>query len=160
MTKRAAAELQSFEYSEWDINCRTQRIHMIVIYMSPYSEAHPVTTRVFLEEFSEFLGPAVFCTNHLVIVGGLSIHIDITDDADAIGLRDLLESTGLEQHVAVPTHTSGHTVDLIITRKSDVLEISTPWRDYLFSYHVPVHCKLEIDKSPQRNLRSCSGSSR
>ena len=40
VSKSAAAELQSFEYSEWDINCRTQRIHLNVFYRSPYSYIH------------------------------------------------------------------------------------------------------------------------
>ena len=67
-------------------------------------------------------------------------------DADAIRLRGLLESTGLKQHVTVPTHISGHTLDLVITRFSDHLSISTPWTDYLFSDHIPVYSKLQVYK--------------
>ena len=85
-----------------------------------------------------------------MIEGDLNIHVDIADDADAIRLRGLLESTGLEQHVTVPTHTSGHTLDLIITKQSDAFEIPTPWTDYLFSDHFRVHCKLKIDKPPPK----------
>ena len=127
----------------------TVELNEFVIYRSPYSEDHPVTTRVFLEEFSEFLESAVFCTNHLVIEGDPNIHVDIAEDADAIRLRDLLESTGLEQHVTVSTHTGRHTLDLIITRQSVAFEIPTPLTD-LFSDHFPVHCKLKIDKAPPK----------
>ena len=97
--------LLSFNHLNTLNGTSTVELNEFVIYRSPYSEAHPVTTRVFLEEFSEFLESAVFCTNHLVIAGDLNIHVDIAEDADAIRLRDLLESTGLEQHVTVPTHT-------------------------------------------------------
>ena len=101
---------------------------------------------VFLEEFSTFLESAVFCTNHLLITGDFNIHMDVADDPDATRMRGLLESTGLKQHVNIPTHLSGHTLDLVITRLSDHLGISTLWADYLFSYHMPVYCKLQVPK--------------
>ena len=41
---------------------------------------------------------------------------------------------GLQQHVDVPTHKSGHTLDLIITRRADSL-LTDPMADYLFSDH-------------------------
>ena len=59
--KGATAELRSFEYSEWDTKSETDRIHLIIIYRTPYSDAHPVTTSVSFEEFSAFLESAVFC---------------------------------------------------------------------------------------------------
>ena len=39
-----------------------------------------------------------------------------------IWFLDLLESMGLQQHVDVPTHKSGHTLDLIITTRGLVLK--------------------------------------
>ena len=60
--KGATAELRSFEYSTWNIKSETDRIHLIIIYRIPYSDAHPVTTSVFFEEFSAFLESAVFCS--------------------------------------------------------------------------------------------------
>ena len=146
VTKGDAAELRSFEYSEWHIKSETNRIHLIIIYRTPYSEAHPVTTHTFFDEFSVFLESAVLCSSHLLITGDFNIHIDVAGDADAIRLRRLLESTGLKQHVTVPTHISGHTLDLVITRFSDHLGISTPWTDYLFSDHMPVYSKLQVYK--------------
>jgi len=81
-----------------------------------------------------------------VITGDFNIHMHIVDDANAIKLRGLLESTGLKQHVALSTHISKHTLDLIITRLSDKLAVSTPWTDYLFSHHMPVPCKFKLNK--------------
>jgi hypothetical protein len=151
--KGDAAELRSFEYSEWDILSGTQRIHLVIVYRTPYSAAHPVTTGVFLEEFSEFLESVVFCANHLLITGDFNIHMDVAGDADAIKLCELLESVGLQQHVTVPTHISKHTLDLIITRQSDPFGISVPWTDYLFSDHMPVHCQLTISKPSLRKTQ-------
>ena len=105
MKKSDAGELRSFEYSEWDVLAGIQRIHLVIIYRIPYSVAHPVTTSVFLEEFSKFLESTVFCANHLLITGDFNIHMDVADDADV----------------------NKHTLDLIITRQSDQLGISKPW---------------------------------
>ena len=104
VTKIAAAEFQPFEYSEWNIKSESKQIHLIIIYRPPYSAVHPVTTSVFLEEFLEFLESTVFTARHLLITRDFNIHIDVTDDPDALRLHDLLENTGLEQHVTVPTH--------------------------------------------------------
>ena len=49
--------------------------------------------------------------------------MDVEADADAVRLRELLESTGLKQHVTAPTHISEHTLDLVIARLSDQLDI-------------------------------------
>ena len=151
--KSDAGELRSFEYSEWDVLAGTQRIHLVIIYRIPYSVAHPVTTSVFLEEFSKFLESTVFCANHLLITGDFNIHMDVADDTDAVRLHELLESVGLQQHVTVPTHVSEHTLDLIITRQSDLLGISKPWAGYLFSDHMPVHCQFTISKPSLRKTQ-------
>ena len=39
---------------------------------------------------------------------------------------DLLVSMGLKQHVNVPTHVSGHTLDLMITREHDLVISCVP----------------------------------
>ena len=66
-----------------------------------------------------------FCPRHLLITGDFNIQMDVEADTGAVRLRELLESTGLKQHVTAPTHISGHTLDLIITRLSDQLDISS-----------------------------------
>ena len=67
---------------------------------------------------------------------------------------DLLESMGLQQHVDVPTHKSGHTLDLIITRRADSL-LTDPMADYLFSDHFLVISDLitESVKKPSVTVK-------
>ena len=57
----------------------------------------------------------------LLIEGDFNIHVDIPGNEDCVCLKEVLESMGLQQHVHVnePTHKSGHTLDLIITRRWD-----------------------------------------
>ena len=68
--------------------------------------------------------------------------MDEEADTDAVRLREILESTGLKQHVTAPTHIIGHALDLIVTRLSDQLDICSPWTVYLFSDHMLVYSKL------------------
>ena len=161
--QHAAGKFQSFKYSEWKITSGTHRIHLIIVYRPPYSEVHSITTSVFLIEFADYLESTVLCTDQLLITSDLNLHVEVIDDSDACRFHELLESTGLDQHVRVPTHISGHTLDLIITRNSDQLIISFPCANYVFSDHMPVHCNVQIEqrtlKKTQisyRNLKSIS----
>lgn len=144
--KVEATELRSFEFSEWIIKFGSQQTRLFIIYRPPYSEAHPVTTSVFLTEFADLLESITLSMEPLLITGDFNIHVNYIDDPDAIRLLALLESTGLEQHVNVPTHISGNTLDLIMTRQSDSFIHTVPWADSLFSDHMPVFCSLALDK--------------
>ena len=79
------------------------------------SSAHPVSTNVFLAEFSEYLESIILSTEKLLIAAVFNIHIDLLHDPDGGKLRDLFESVGLTQHVNSSTHVQGHTLDLIVT---------------------------------------------
>ena len=55
-------------------------------------------------------------------------------------------SMGLKQHVNVPTHVSGHTLDLMITREHDPVISSVPVADRYLSDHASVLCSLNNAK--------------
>ena len=74
----------------------------------------------------------------LLIFGDFNIHVDDPRDTDCVRFLGLLESMGLQQDVDVPTHKSGHTLDLIITRCGDSLLSTNPIADCLFSDHFTV----------------------
>jgi hypothetical protein len=50
--------------------------------------------------------------------------------------------------LSCPTHSSGNTLDLIITGKTDNLVSSVPRTGCLFSDHMPVFCELDMGKVP------------
>ena len=118
------------------------------MYRPPYSDAHPVTTSVFFSEFTNLLESITLSNDPLLITGDFNIHVDCTDNLDSIKFLDLLESTGLKQHVRGATHCSGHTLDLIITRQTDNIITSIPRVDHLFSDHNAVLCILESNAVP------------
>ena len=63
-------------------------------------------------------------------------------DTDAIQFRDLLDSMGLQQQKKQPTHIHGHTLDLLITRQSDVIVAKEPEIERYFSDYAVVLCDL------------------
>ena len=48
-------------------------------------------------------------------MGVFNIHINDSEDWDAQTLQDILTAFNLKQHINIPTHNLGHTIDLIIT---------------------------------------------
>ena len=72
---------------------------------------------LFFKEFSSLLEEVVVCSEELLIIGDFNFHMDDTADRYAAHFGSLLELFNLKQHVTVPTHRSGHILDLVISRK-------------------------------------------
>ena len=121
-----AGERTSFEFSHWMVEFQSRKLQIIIIYRPPYTSNHPVTTSVFFADFSSFLESIIMSSVPLLIAGDFNIHVDVPGNADSVCLKELLESVGLQQHVNEPTHESGHTLDLIITRQCDSLLANIP----------------------------------
>ena len=92
-----------------------------------------MTVNSFTDEFSEYLESVILSNELICLTGDFNIHVDDHNDSAAYRFLDLLESMSLTQHVAEPTHELGHTLDLVITRKSDNLISGRPAPDILFS---------------------------
>ena len=74
--------------------------------------------------------------------------MDIDTDADAIRMCEVLSMYDRTQHVTVPTHISGHTLDLIITRYNRELLLSYPVADYMVSDHMFVCYRVNMRRPP------------
>ena len=117
VVKQARAGIcDTFEYSEWIIVSGSARLRLVVIYRPPYSSSHPRTVGMFVTEFAEFLESVVMTAEPLVLAGDFNINVNSMTDNDAAQFLDLLSSMGLNQHIDFPTHTSGNTLDLLISR--------------------------------------------
>ena len=125
----------SFEASEslWLANpAATTRLRVVIVYRTPYSVKHPVSTSTFITEFSDYLESLVMSSEPLLILGDFNIHMDLPDDTDCRNMSDLLVSMGLKLHALQPTRELGHTLDLIITRISDSIIAGRPYTGELF----------------------------
>ncbi|KAK3755485.1 hypothetical protein QZH41_001053 [Actinostola sp. cb2023] len=140
----AGGEKRSFEFSEWNISVHGRALKTIAIYRPPYSEAHPIGSTVFIDEFSTYLESIVMCPGILLIAGDFNFHLDDPSDYDSKKFHDLLDTFGLSQHVTMATHTSGHTLDLIISRSSNDINVQSLQTTYSISDHRFVECKLSV----------------
>ena len=71
---------------------------------------------MFRDEFSIYLENVVMCPEILVITGDFNFLVDDSTNSDANTFTELLETFGLLQHISLPTHVLGHTLDLLITK--------------------------------------------
>ena len=141
-----ANQCSSFEFSEWNVTIQNHVIKLVAVYRPPSSSTHPQPMSLFFfEEFSTYLESIVISTERLLISGDFNLHIESSEDTNAKKFCELLETFGLIQHVAFPTHTSGHMLDLIISRSINViiteLESTLALPDHSF-----IECNLNIPK--------------
>ncbi|XP_030264935.1 uncharacterized protein LOC115576546 [Sparus aurata] len=88
--------------------------HLVVLYRppGPYSQ--------FLEEFGEFIADLVTRSDKILIIGDFNIHLNKPSDPLGKAFLRLLDISNFIQLVHEPTHSSGNTLDLIISHGLDV----------------------------------------
>ena len=141
-----SGENKSFEFSEWLIKCPSLAIRLIVVFRPIYSKEHPISPAIFNEEFGDYLQGVILSKEPLLIAGDFNFHVDDCSDKDAAKFKDLLLEFGLQQHVNVPTHRDGHTLDLFITTMSDNTTLDEPVASYYISDHIFVVFQLNTQK--------------
>ena len=100
----------------------------------------------FFTEFANLLESLAVHGGHAILVGDLNFHINNPNDRDANELKILLSSLSLKQHVQGPTHRSGNTLDLVITREDGNLVTSAIATDHGFRDHFPIFVSTSIKK--------------
>ena len=127
-----------------DIHFRTlQFIRVLLIYRPPDNSS----SMLFLEEFSLLLEQIMAeSTGHLLICGDFNLHVDDPCNIYANRFNEILESCNLKQLVTGATHSNGHTLDLVISKKDDQLITGIKIIDPVISDHCAVHCNLRVLK--------------
>jgi hypothetical protein len=134
--------LPSCEYAEWSVDCQSYQLTIAALYRPPHSANHPSTHAQFLNDFPSLLDRLTAIKEPIIIMGDLNFHFDDGENTYTKQLTSLLESYDLLQLVNVPTHTSGHTLDVIISRGSDNILVSEPYADYFISDHSFTSCVI------------------
>ena len=104
----ALHQYTSFEAIECDI-VSSQPVKLIVLYKPPPSPNNGLTHNLFITQFTDYLELYIATTKQLVLLGDFNIHINKTDDRDAVEFNNLLDQFGLVQHVCDATHRGGDT---------------------------------------------------
>ena len=91
-----------------------------------------------------------------MIVGDFNIHVDDSTDIQAGKLHDIIASHSLHQHVTSPTHTQGHTLDLVITHDNQTISVH-PVYPPLLSMFVVADCDClspSMESASTRRVRN------
>ena len=122
----------------------SQLLRLVVVYRPPSSPFN-----IFLAEFSALLETLVVSSGKFLICGVFNLHVDCQNDRNAALFLDLVDSFTMKCFdTHTPTHKSGHTLDLLITRNDSTLLSSLNIEDPLLSDHFAVHCSLAVLKPP------------
>ena len=55
----------------------------------------------------------------MVITSDINVHLEDASNRDAERFRCIVSAHGMQQHVKEPTHTGGHTLDMVLTHDGD-----------------------------------------
>jgi exonuclease III len=130
---------------------------LLTIYRPP-SSSKPI----FLSEFATLLEDLATSPSELIITGDFNFHVDTPDCPSSSPFLNLLDAFSLMQHITFPTHTSGHTLDLLITRSisnliSSIDSIDLSLSDHhaiMFSITAPAQPRTQRITKSVRNYRS------
>ena len=106
------SNFKSFEHINMLMQYSSTDLRVVIVYRTSQAS-------LFFDEFASFLESLSITSTPLLITGDFNFHVDVNHDQNARRFLDLLDTFNLKQHISTPTHRSGHTLDLIITREND-----------------------------------------
>ena len=96
------------------------KLFFVVIY-------RPGSTAVcspFFDDFADVVEHIAIYAAPTIIVCDVNIHLDDISASHTVQFNDILDGVDLVQHVAGPTHHTGHTLDVIITQTATEVFVS------------------------------------
>ena len=90
---------------------------VVAIYHPPLNFQNFSDT-AFIDQFTDLLTTLQSKYNNIIILGDINMHMDDPTNQNASILHDSINAFNLTQHVKIPTHNKGHTLDVIITTHS------------------------------------------
>ena len=123
VTEIKSEQLHSFQYGKWRAEIQHNPVTLIRICRPPYTNMNMITTRAFIDEFTQWIGEHLANDKNLLITGDFNVHINDQGDPDAQIFSDITSALGLNQHVNFSTHRAGNTLDLLLAKTSSNVNI-------------------------------------
>ena len=121
----------------------------LTIFAIIYRPPGPYTE--FLADISELLSDLVLRANKVIVVGDFNIHMDNKDDSLRTAFSSLIDAIGFSQAINEPTHSFGHTLDLVLTHGIDPEGIVVFLPNPLLSDHYLITFELALPNHDQLN---------
>ena len=141
VAQKRRSNWESFEYMECLVQTNVP-LRLVIVYRPPH---HGNSFNTFINDFTAYLEQLIVTNGQLLITGDFNIHLD-GSSKECSDFMVLLRSFGLIQHVRVPTHTAGHTLDLLITKCDNIMKPSVMVFDQCISDHYTLICCLALGK--------------
>ena len=113
--------------------------NFFTIYRPPSS-----SLSTFFDDFFSLLVDVSSSACELLLSGDFNIHVDDLGSSYTQSFLNLLDTFGLHQHIGVSTHSSGHTLDLLISRSDSTLITNPTLTDPCLSDHSAVCFTLPL----------------
>ncbi len=107
----------SFELQMFKFEVAADSVTFVIICRPPQPNSS------FLNEFAEFLGGVVTKFEMILLLGDFNIHICCPNKMLPRDFCNLMDSLNFIQWVQGPTHTHGHTLDMVFTYGFSILDI-------------------------------------
>ncbi len=109
-----------------------------------------------MSEFDTFLTDLYVIPGKLLLLGDFNFHVDNPTKTDVNGFLQAISAASLVQHVTGPTHSHGHTLDLVFTRDFEFIIKKCSVRDMLMSDHSVVSLELTIAANQHERITRTS----
>ena len=117
-----ATKYKSFEVVECVIKTVDSLVRLCVVYRSTQTKSkekyEETKISTFFEEFDSYLGTLISKSGIPFVCGDFNFHVEDKTNYYAKRFTTIYESKGFIQHVNVPTHKSGGTLDLVLSSKA------------------------------------------
>ena len=117
---------------------------LLTVYRPPSS-----SKSIFLSEFTTLLEDLATSPSELIITGDFNIHVDLPNCPTASPFLNLLDIFSLRQYITFPTHSSGHTLDLLISRSNSNFISSVDSLDLSLSDHHALLFSISASTQPR-----------
>ena len=97
----------------------THTFYVYVLYRPPIGSSYAVSESVFHDDLDVLLSEATMCVAPVILIGEFNIHYNKSDKSGKI--CSLCDIYNMVQHVQVPTHIHGNTLDLVLLSSDDKL---------------------------------------
>ena len=103
-----------------------------------------VSVITFMEEITELLEMMSASCESIILAGDVNIHIDDDDDTYSNRFKDILHMFNIRQHINVPTHIHGHTLDIVATYEDGPVVSGIEVNRYDLSHHSLVDFTITV----------------